>query len=56
MWVTVTVAFAFRARADIGFPTILLAPTIQTFLPSNSILYSSKILITPRGVQGNKPI
>ena len=52
LWHTVTVPPASSISKACGRPTILDAPTMQTFLPRMSIWYSASRVITPLGVQG----
>jgi hypothetical protein len=53
-WHMVTVASAFRSRAAMGLPTSMLRPTTTARCPSVGILYSSRIVMIPCGVQGAK--
>ena len=47
-----TVEFLFNKRIETGFPTMFERPITVETLPSISILYSSRSLIIPLGVQG----
>ena len=54
-WATVTVAFSLIIIMAIGFPTILLLPTITHSLPSVSIPLLLMSSMIPAGVQDLKP-
>ena len=45
---------ALFSKIAIGFPTKSLAPTMVTFLPITSILYSLNNFMIPRGVHGTR--
>ena len=55
LWHTVTVAFSLSIKRAIGFPTILLRPTMTHSFPSISTPLRFKSCTIPAGVQDTKP-
>ena len=55
-WQMLTVASCCISISAIGFPTMLLAPTTTTFLPSIGIRACSSSFTTPNGVQGGNTV